>query len=264
MLLEGKNAVVYGAGGAIGGAAALAFAREGARVFLAGRTAARLDDVAKRIADLGGTAEIAELDALDQEAVDAHADDVAARAGSIDIALNAVGFVHDQGTPFADLPYEDYADPVVAYTKTNFITAKAVARHMTAQRSGAILTLSTPGARMSGAGFLGNGVSSAAVEAFSRILAGELGPSGVRVVCLRPHAIPEALAISHTGEVFGRVAARSGGTVETLVEHMSSMTLLKRLPTLAEVADFAAFVASDRAGSMTGAIVNLSSGALVD
>ncbi|HEX6231513.1 MAG TPA: SDR family NAD(P)-dependent oxidoreductase [Jiangellaceae bacterium] len=264
MLLDGKNAVVYGAGGAIGGAAALAFAREGARVFLVGRTLTRLEEVAKRIADIGGIAEVAELDALDRAAVDAHADDVAARAGSIDIALNAVGFVHDQGTAFARLSYADYAGPVVAYTRTNFVTAKAVARHMSAQRSGVILTLSTPGARMSGPGFMGNGVSSAAVEAFSRILAGELGPAGVRVVCLRPHAIPQALPISHTGEVFGRVAERSGGTVESLVEQMNNTTLLKRLPTLADVADAAAFVASDRAGSMTGAIVNLSAGSLVD
>jgi 3-oxoacyl-[acyl-carrier protein] reductase len=136
---------------------------------------------------------------------------------------------------------------------------------MAKQGSGVILTLSTPGARMSGVGFLGNGVASAAIEAFSRILAGELGPSGIRVVCLRPDAIPEAVITSHTGEIFSGIAERAGTTVEgMLAERASTGTLLKRLPTLAEVANFAAFVASDRASAMTGAIANLTSGSLVD
>src|SRR5439155_19033137 len=86
MLLEKKNAIIYGGGGAIGGAVARTFAREGARVFLAGRTQASLDGVAKEIADAGGTAEVAVLDALDERAVDEHARAVAAQAGSVDIA----------------------------------------------------------------------------------------------------------------------------------------------------------------------------------
>ena len=265
MLLRDKNAVIYGGGGAIGGAAARVFAREGARVFLAGRTRARLDAVAREIAAAGGVAETAELDALDEQAVERHADAVAARAGGIDIALNAVGLRHVQGPPFAELSFEDYAHPIAGYTRTNFLTAKAVGRHMAKQGAGVILTLSTPGARMAGQGFLGNGVSSAAVEAFSRILAAELGPSGVRVVCLRPHAIPEAVDSSHTGEVFGAFAKRKGATVEAMLsEAARTGTLLQRLPTLDEVADYAAFVASDRASATTGAIVNLTCGALVD
>ena len=265
MLLEDKNAVVYGGGGAIGGAVARAFAREGAKVYLAGRSPAKLEQVARAIADAGGTAETAEVDALDEKAVDEHADAVAASAGGIDVALNAVGITHDQGTPFAELSLADYTLPISAYTRTNFLTAKAVARHMVTQGSGVILTLSTPGSRMTGSGFLGYGVTCAAVEAFSRILAGELGPSGIRVVCLRSHAIPEALAVSHVREVFAGFAERAGTTVEAmLAEWARSGPLLGRFPTLAEVAEAAAFAASDRAGATTGAIVNLTSGSLVD
>ena len=265
MLLENRTAVIYGGGGAIGGAVARAFAREGAKVFLAGRTLAKLDKVAREISAAGGMAETAEVDALDENAIDKHADAVAKKAGGIDIALNAIGIVHVQGPPFAELSFEDYAHPITAYTRTNFLTAKAVARHMVKQASGVILTLSTPGARMTGQGFLGNGVSSAAIEAFSRILAGELGASGIRIVCLRPHAIPEAVATSHTREVFTGFAERAGTTVEAmLAEVLRTGTLLKRLPTLAQVADFAAFVASDRAGAMTGAIANLTCGSIVD
>jgi 3-oxoacyl-[acyl-carrier protein] reductase len=265
MLLENKNAVIYGGGGAIGGAVARAFAREGARVFLAGRTRAKLDRVAEEIAAAGGRAETAEVDALDERAVETHAELVAARAGGIDVTLNAVGIVHVQGPPLAELSFEDYARPIAAYTRTNFLTAKAVARHMARQGSGVILTLSNPGSRLSGPGFLGMGVACGAVETFSRILAGELGPAGVRVVCLRPDAIPEAVATSHSREVFAGPAARAGTTVEAmLAERARTGTLLRRFPTLAEVAEFAAFVASDRASAMTGAIANLTCGSLVD
>ena len=178
MLLENKNAIVYGGGGAVGGAVARAFAREGARIYLAGRSRAPLDLVAQEIAAAGGNAETAEVDVMDESAVDSHADAVSATAGSIDVALNAVGIAHVQGTPFADLSFEDYAHPIEAYTRMNFLTAKAVARHMAKQGSGVILMLAPgPGARLSGQGFLGNGVSAAAVEALSRILAGELGPA---------------------------------------------------------------------------------------
>ena len=264
-LLDGKNAVVYGGGGAIGGAVARVFAREGARVFIAGRSPAKLDRVVRDIVAAGGVAEAEQVDALDAAQVDRHADAVAAKAGGIDVALNAVGIVHVQGTPFAELSFQDYAHPITAYTRTQFLTSKAVARHMVRQNSGVILTLSTPGSRMSGAGFLGYGVTCAAIEGFSRILAGELGGHGIRVVCLRPDAIPEALDRSHAREVFQGFVDRAGTTVEAmLAERARTGTLLRRFPTLAQVADYAAFAASDRAGAMTGAIANLTCGSLVD
>jgi NAD(P)-dependent dehydrogenase (short-subunit alcohol dehydrogenase family) len=265
LLLRGKVAVIHGGAGAIGSAVARAFAYEGARVFLAGRTRANVDRVAGQIAAAGGKAEAAEVDALDERAVDAHADAVAADAGSIDIALNAIGVMHVQGVAFADLSVHDFEHPVGVYTRSNFLTARAAARHMVKRRAGVILTLSTPGARLSGSGFMGNGVASGAVETFSRILAGELGASGVRVVCLRPDAIPQATATSHTGQVFAGMAASAGMTVDgMLAERARTAPLLKRLPTLADVAHFATFVASDRAGAMTGVIANLSCGSLVD
>jgi 3-oxoacyl-[acyl-carrier protein] reductase len=264
MLLQDKNAVVYGGGGAIGGAVARAFAREGANVFLAGRTLAKLDPVARDIAAAGGSAETAEVDALDEDAVNDHADAVAATAGGIDIALNAVGIPHVQGTPFAELSFDDYAHPITAYTRTNFLTAKAVARRMVEQRSGVILTLSTVGSQLSGQGFLGYGVTCGATETFSRILAGELGPSNIRVVCLRPHAIPETVATSHVRDLFGGFADRAGTTVDAFLDEMAGANhVMSRLPTLAEVAEFAVFAASDRAGAMTGSIANLSAGTLV-
>src|SRR5687768_4294289 len=117
MLLQNKIAVVYGGGGAIGGATARVFAREGARVFLAGRAIARLDSVAAGIAAAGGMAETAQVDAFDQRAVEAHASAVAARAGGIDIALNAVSVMHDQGTTLADLSLDGFMRPIDGFLR---------------------------------------------------------------------------------------------------------------------------------------------------
>jgi 3-oxoacyl-[acyl-carrier protein] reductase len=258
MMLEDKTALIHG-GGAIGGAVARAFAGAGARVYLAGRTRARLEAVAN---DIGDAAEVAEVDALDERAVAEHAGAVAAAAGGIDIALNAVSFPYVSGKPFAELTVEEVMHPIDSYLRTNLITAKAVARHMTARGSGTILTLSTVGSRFARPGNLGYGTTCAAIEQMTQRLAVELGPGGVRVVCLRPHAIPDAASNgSYTGDVFGPLAAASGvGVEEMLAQWGEDQTLLGRLPTLAQVADAAVFLASDRAGAITGSVVDLSCG----
>jgi 3-oxoacyl-[acyl-carrier protein] reductase len=264
-LLANKTAIVYGGGGAIGGSVARVFAREGARVFLAGRTLSKLATVARDIESAGGSAETAVLDLFDETQVRAHADAVAAKTGGIDIMLNAVGIGHVQGKSFAETTLVEFEQPVTLTARAEFIAAQAVARHMIQRTRGVILTLTTPGGRIAGKGFLANGVFSAATEAFSRLLAAELGGHGIRVVCLRPDAIPEAVALSHSNEVFEGFAKRAGTTVTAmLAEHGRTHTLLGRLPRLTEVAEFAAFAASDRAGAMTGAVANLTCGSMVD
>lgn len=142
MLLENKNAVIYGGGGAIGGAVARAFAREGAKVHLAGHTLAKLEEVAEAIRSAGGAAETAQVDALDEQAVDAHADAVAAEAGSLDISFNLITHGDVQGTPMVEMSLDDYTRPVVTAVTTTFLTTRAAARHMIRQGSGVILRLS--------------------------------------------------------------------------------------------------------------------------
>ena len=264
-LLVGKIAIVYGGSGAIGGASARVFAREGARVFLAGRTPARLAAVARDIESLGGMVDTAVLDIFDERAVHAHADVVAAAAGGIDIMHNAIGIAHIQGKPFAETSLAEFEQPITATARSQFIAAQAVARHMVTRKRGVILTLTTPGGRIVGKGFLANGVFSAATEAFSRLIAAELGGSGIRVVCLRPDALLDAVALSGSREVFEGVSKRVGIPVHAMLEERGrTATLLGRLPHLAEVAEFAAFAASDRAGAMTGAVANLTCGSVTD
>ncbi|RCS23057.1 SDR family NAD(P)-dependent oxidoreductase [Phyllobacterium salinisoli] len=265
MMLQNKVAIVYGGGGAIGGAVARAFAREGAELFLAGRTKEKLDAVANDICSAGGRAEISVIDALNERDVAQHSAEVSAKAGGIDIAFNALGIKHVQGIPLSELSAADFLHPITAYATAYFITARAVTPYMASRGSGVIMMLSTPGARMPGTGFLGYGVSCAATEGMTRLLAAELAPAGVRVVCIRSHAIPEASAMgSHSRDVFEPVARSAGVSLDELMEGAAAGTLLKRLPTLDQVASAAVFAASAQAASMTGTVINLTCGAVVD
>jgi NAD(P)-dependent dehydrogenase (short-subunit alcohol dehydrogenase family) len=262
MMLEDKTAVIYAAGGSIGGAVARAFAREGARLFLTGRNLATVDAVAMEIVAAGGVAETAQVDALDKGAVEEHLDNVVERAGGVDISFNAIGpGPAADRQPLTELSADAFARPIAFYTSSNFITATAAARHMSDQGSGVIMTLTAVPGRMPAR--LVGGVAAAwgAVEAFSRSLALEVGPAGVRVVCLRSHAIPETPLIEANFATAGQAAGVAPTEFRALLEQD---TVLKRLPTLAEVADTAAFIASDGAGAMTATVVNLSAGSIID
>jgi 3-oxoacyl-[acyl-carrier protein] reductase len=254
MLLDNKSAVIYGGGGSIGGAVARAFGREGTRVFLAGRTLATLEEVAEAIRATGGAAETAEVDALDEQAVDRHADAVAAAAGGIDISFNLITHPHTHGIPLAEMGVDDFMAPVETAARTTFLTARAAARHMIRQRSGVILAFGGPGDR---SGPLrdyylgGTQVAFDAIETIRRQLAVELGPHGVRVVTLASGGVPESLPEGFDGR-------------QAIVELIERQTLLERAATLEDVGNAAVFAASDWARSMTAAIVNVSCGALVD
>ena len=252
MLLENKVAVIYGAGGSIGGAVARAFAQEGARVFLAGRTLAKLDAVAEEIRSAGGVAETAQVDALDETAVDEHADAVAASAGGIDVSFNLISHPSVHGTPLAEMAVEDFTQEVMTAVRTTFLTAGAAARHMIRQRSGVILIFGGDGDPIRNYYIGGTQVAFSALEAMRRQLACELGPHGVRVVTLRTGGVPESIPES--------VPGRDDIVERTIV----APTMLGQAATLEDVGNVAAFVASERARTMTAATANISCGALVD
>jgi 3-oxoacyl-[acyl-carrier protein] reductase len=265
MELEGKVMVVYGGSGAIGGAVARAWAREGAQVFLVGRNAGKLEALARDIETAGGRAHPAVVDLLDLGQVRRHAESVVALAGRIDVAFQGIGVAHVQGQPLEELSLADFQLPVRTYIDSFFITAKALGPLMARQGSGALIAITTPASRMPGPGYLGHSVACAGVEALVRHLAGELGSAGVRVTCIRSHAVPEALERgSHSAAVFDQVARRAGLSVDEMLAGAAGGTLLKRLPTLSDIANAAVFLASDRARCTTGAILNVNSGMLLD
>ena len=200
MMLKDKVAVIYGAGGAIGGAVARAFAREGAKLFLTGRHLAPVEAVAKDIVSAGGSAEAAEVDALDEQAVDKHLQSVIDTAGRVDISFNAVGIPDTKilGVPLVELDVEQFSLPIATYTRSYFLTARLAARRMVPNNSGVIMTVTTLHSRTGIPLAGGYGPAQAAKEALTRGLSAELAPQGIRVVGLRPQAMPEIGRIKET------------------------------------------------------------------
>jgi NAD(P)-dependent dehydrogenase (short-subunit alcohol dehydrogenase family) len=263
MMLKDKVAVIYGAGGAIGGAVARAFAHEGAELFLTGRDLGPVDVVAKDINASGGSAEAAEVDALDEQAVDRHLESVIDQAGRLDISFNAVGIANAGilGVPLVDLDVEQFALPITSYANSYFLTARQAARRMVPRGSGVIMTVSTLHSRTGLTLVGGFGPAMAAKEALTRDLSAELAPHGIRVIGLRPQAMPETRTIR---EAFEPRARASGMTWERWQEFLASRTHPRRLMTLEETANVAAFLASDQASGLTGTTVNLTMGSLDD
>lgn len=259
MMLKDKVAVIYGSGGAIGSAVARAFASEGARLFLTGRHLKSVKVAAKDVV----SAEAAEVDALDEQAVDEHLQSVIDKAGRVDISFNAVGIPNANilGVPLVELDAEQFCLPITTYTRSYFLTARMAARRMVANRSGVIMTVTALHSRTGIPLVGGYGPAMAAKEALTRELSAELAPQGIRVVGLRPQAMPETRTIK---EAFKPRAKASGMTWEQWQKFLASRTHARRLMTLEETANIAVFMASDKASGMTGTIINLTMGSLDD
>ena len=261
MMLKDNVAVIYGAGGAIGGAVARAFASEGAKLFLTGRLRAPVEAVAEDITSAGGSAQAAEVDALDEQALDEHLQSVIDQTGRLDISFNAVGVPDTTilGVPLVELDVEQFSLPITTYATSYFLTARLAARRMVANNSGVIMTVTALPSRKGTALNGGYGAAMAAKEALTRDLSAELAPQGIRVVGLRPHGMPETRTMK---EVFD--AKGSGMTWEQFEEYLAGTTHPRRVMTLEEMANVAVFVASDKASGLTGTTVNLTMGSLDD
>jgi len=263
MQLKNKTAVIYGAGGAIGEVIARAFALEGARVFLTAKNKETIDAIAKDIVSKGGAAETHVVDALDEKAVNRHLDLVIKMEGKLDISFNAMGIPQTgiQGVPLAQMTADIFATPILSYSKSHFITATAAARKMAASKSGVILTLTAVPSVLAAPLVGGMGPAWASIEALTRTLAAEMGSQGVRVVCLRADGMPETHTIT---EVFGLHAKGAGmHSHKEFQSLMESLTILKRLPKLSEVANTAVFMASDSASAITGTVINVTCGSVI-
>ena len=237
--------------------------REGAILFLTGRLRAPVESVARDIVSAGGSAEAAEVDALDERAVDDHLRSVIDKAGRVDISFNAVGIPDTTilGVPLVELDVEQFALPIATYTRSYFLTARLAARRMVAKRSGVIMRVTALHSRTGIPLVGGYGPAMAAMEALTRDLSAELAPQGIRVVGLRPQGIPESDTLR---EAFEPRAKPSGMTWEQWQELLANRNHARRLMTLEETANVAVFLASDKASAMTGTTVNLTMGSLDD
>ena len=253
MTLQDKNAIIYGAGGSIGGQLARTFATAGARVFLTGRSLEPLEKVAAEIRASGGRAEVDLVDALNEKAVDDHIVKVSRQAGSIDISFNVIGLEVVQNIPLTEMSMDDFTRPVNIAMRGHFLTARAAGKVMARQGSGVILSLTaTPG----GIGYpftAGFAPACSAIESLSRNLASELGIYGVRVVNIRSAGSPDS-------KVFKEAIDNHPDIMATVIKLMEQDTMLKKLPMMADIANLALFLASDMAGKITGVTVDATCG----
>ena len=253
MMLQNKNAIIYGAGGSIGSTVAKALARAGATVFLTGRNLSSVLKVADEIIASGGKAEAAQVDAMDEEAINGHIEKVVHKAGAVDISFNAIGLEVVQNMPLIDMTVEDFVRPVTIAMRSHFLTATAAAKAMMKHRSGVILSLTaTPG----GIGYpltAGFAPACCAMESFSRNLASELGIYGIRVVNIRSGGSPDS-------QVFKDAIESNPDEMAVVLGKMESDTMLKKLPLMADIANVAVFLASDMAGKITGVTVDVTCG----
>lgn len=250
-MLTNKNAIIYGAGGAIGAAVSEEFAREGARVHLVGRRLSTVQPVGERIAAAGGLAEVAEVDALDEDAVRTHADEVASRFGTVDVSFSLVSVGDVQGTAIVEMSQRDFERPIHNQVRSLFTTAKAAAPHMIRQKSGVILTFGGLGDPVRDYYIGGFMVGLGAAEAMRRQLASELGKHGVRVVGITTGGVPETLPDAFEG-------------AEEIKASLHEATMTGSAATLADVAAVATFAASDKARTMTASTINMTAGAIVN
>ncbi len=252
-ILQNKNAVIYGAGGSLGGAVAKGLAGAGAKVFLTGRNLRSAKKTADEIIRSGGKAEVDEIDALDEKAINDHIQNVVQKAGSVDISFNAAGADIVMNIPLVDIAVDDFVQPITMTMQTRFLTAKAAAKVMMKQKSGVILTLTaTPG----GIGYPYTGgfaPACCAVENFSRNLAIELGVYGIRVVNMRSGGSPDS-------KIFKNAVEAQPEVMKPVLKQMETDTCLKKLPLMADIANLAVFLSSDLAGMITGVTVDISSG----
>jgi len=260
-LLAGKSAVIYGAAGAIGGAVSRAFAREGAQLFLAGRTLERVTALGRELNEAGMPATAAQVDALDREAVEKHLAEVVRIAGQVDISFNLIRLGGDQGQALTAMTREAFDEPIRNAMRTHFLTATAAARHMEKRGGGVILALTAQVARKPYVASGGFGVACAAIEGLCRQLAIELGPKGIRVVTLRSSGSPDAPGVAFA---IAEHAKAAGVTREVFEARIAEKTMLKRMPKMAEIADAAVLAASDKASSITAAVINTTCGEIAD
>jgi 3-oxoacyl-[acyl-carrier protein] reductase len=253
MLLANKKAIIFGAGGSLGGAVARAFAAAGAQVFLSGRTLDSVQQVAGEINAAGGKAAAWQVDALDEKEVNDFVNEVAQQARNIDICFNAIGIKDVQGTALTGMKLEDFVRPINIAMQTQFLTSTAAARVMMKQHAGVILSLTaTPG----GIGYAnvgGFGPACCAIESFSRDLASEVGIYGVRVVNIRSGGSPDSRPF---------VDAMKNDPVNTtgFLQKMKDDTMLKEMPMMADIANTAVFLASGMAGKITGVTIDVTGG----
>ena len=259
--LEGKHAVIYGAAGSVGSAVAAAFATEGARLSLAGRTEGTLAALGESLRAAGAEVGWDVVDTLDADAVEAHASAIEEARGPLDVSFNLTGTHVLVGTAYDDIAPGEFATAVATSAQSVFATSRAAAMRMADRGRGVILMFTATPARQAANLAGAFGYVCAGTEGLTRTLAAELGPRGVRVLCIRSAGSPDSEGLRLA---FEAQAQTLGVTPESILEGLESEIPLRHMPRLREIADVAVFAASDASAAMTATVLNVTGGSTAD
>ncbi len=259
--LKDKVAVVFAASGDISGAVAQSFSQHGAKVYVTARNLVAVNTLAQEIRAYGGYAEAAIVDALNETEIDNFLKKVVADNGKLDVVFNGIGSNYNEmgGRPSAiAATFEQFMAPMEKICGSQFLTSRVAAKYMMqTQSEGTILLLTAALSRSKLSNVAGITAASAAIEGLTRVMATEWGGDGIKVICICPGALMETRRISGWIDA---AAQQYGMPPEQLVAQYKAFDILKTSPTLKQVGETAAFLASETGVAFNSHIVDVDCG----
>jgi NAD(P)-dependent dehydrogenase (short-subunit alcohol dehydrogenase family) len=261
--LKDRVAVVFAATGEVGGAVAAAFARHGARVYITGRNLEKLEVLARELRERGGDVEAGKVDALDESAIDDYLWRVVSENGRLDVVFNGMAVEYSEmgGRPAtAAASFEQFMKPMEKIVGSQFLTSRTAAKHMMKSGTeGTILHFAASASRIKLPNLAGFSAANAGVEAMTRVMATEWGKDGIKVICICSGALMETNRISGW---IDSACKQLGVPKEQMVAQYTAFDLLKTGPTLMQVGEVAAFLASETGVAFNSHVVDVDCGKL--
>jgi 3-oxoacyl-[acyl-carrier protein] reductase len=261
--LKNKVAVVFAASGEIAGAVAKSLSLHGVKVYVTARNLDSVNALAQEIKAKGGSAEAYKVDALKETEIDSLLSKVIADNGKLDIVFNGIGanYVEMGGRPATtSATFEQFMAPIEKICGSQFLTSRTAAKYMMQTKSeGTILLLTAALSRSKLSNVAGITAASAAIEGLTRVMAAEWGGHAIKVICISAGALMETKRIS--GWIKG-VAEEYSIPVEQIVAQYKAFDILQTSPTLKQVGETAAFLASETGTVFNSHVVDVDCGKL--
>jgi NAD(P)-dependent dehydrogenase (short-subunit alcohol dehydrogenase family) len=260
-MLQGKTAAVFAASGEIAGAVARSLAQQDAKVYVSARNQEAVNKLAADIIQNGGQAIAARVDALHENEIDQHLQQIVHENGRLDIVFNGIGMNQvdmNTGKLAADISLEQFLQPMAVICGSQFLTARTAAKYMIETRSeGTILMFTAALSRLKAPFTAAITTACTAIEGLTRVLAAELGQHQIKVICLNAGAILETKRIKTNNTIKAKTL---GAPVKEMEAQLIQGHLLKKGPSLQQIGHLAAILASDAGITFNSHIVDADCG----